>query len=91
MLDDIKLFFCCYFYVNFMLEWEIGNDVFWVEGLMKIIDGVKVFDNVSFIMNREDKIVFIGCNELVVIMLFKIIFGEMEVDSGMFKWGVMIF
>lgn len=59
-----------------------------VEGLTKTIDGVKVLDNVSFIMNREDKIAFTGRNELAVTTLFKIISGEMEADSGTFKWGV---
>lgn len=91
LLDDICFFFCCYLYVNFILECEIGNDVFCVEGLIKIIDGVKVFDNVSFIMNKDDKIVFVGCNEFVNLILMKILMGEMEVDSGMYKWGVIMF
>ncbi|PJY98836.1 ABC transporter ATP-binding protein [Bacillus vallismortis] len=87
-LDDIKPSSRRYPYVNFTPEREIGNDVLQVEGLTKTIDGVKVLDNVSFIMNREDKIAFTGRNEQAVTTLFKIISGEMEADSGTFKWGV---
>ncbi|MEI4789932.1 ATP-binding cassette domain-containing protein [Bacillus sp. FJAT-53060] len=87
-LDDIKPSSRKYPYVYFAPEREIGNDVLQVEGLSKTIDGVKVLDNVSFIMNREDKIAFLSRNELAVSTLFKILAGEMEPDSGMFKWGV---
>ncbi|MCY9401690.1 ATP-binding cassette domain-containing protein, partial [Bacillus haynesii] len=52
------------------------------------IDGVKVLDSVSFMMNKEDKIAFTGRNELAASTLFKILAGEMEPDSGSFKWGV---
>lgn len=87
-LDDIKPSSRKYPYVHFAQEREIGNDVLQVEGLSKTIDGVKVLDNVSFIMNREDKIAFLSRNELAVSTLFKILAGEMEPDSGTFKWGV---
>ncbi|MCU0155184.1 ABC-F family ATP-binding cassette domain-containing protein [Bacillus safensis] len=87
-LDDIKPSSRKYPYVHFAPEREIGNDVLQVEGLSKTIDGVKVLDNVSFIMNREDKIAFLSRNELAVSTLFKILAGEMEPDSGSFKWGV---
>ncbi|AOC56951.1 MULTISPECIES: ABC-F family ATP-binding cassette domain-containing protein [Bacillus] len=87
-LDDIKPSSRKYPYVHFAPEREIGNDVLQVEGLSKTIDGVKVLDNVSFIMNREDKIAFLSRNELAVSTLFKILAGEMEPDSGTFKWGV---
>lgn len=87
-LDDIKPSSRKYPYVHFAPEREIGNDVLQVEGLSKTIDGVKVLDNVSFIMNREDKIAFLSRHELAVSTLFKILAGEMEPDSGTFKWGV---
>ncbi|MGE6631220.1 ABC-F family ATP-binding cassette domain-containing protein [Bacillus sp. NPDC077027] len=87
-LDDIRPSSRKYPYVHFAPEREIGNDVLQVEGLSKTIDGVKVLDNVSFIMNREDKIAFLSRNELAVSTLFKILAGEMEPDSGTFKWGV---
>ncbi|MBD3859525.1 ATP-binding cassette domain-containing protein [Bacillus sp. 28A-2] len=87
-LDDIKPSSRKYPYVHFAPEREIGNDVLRVEGLSKTIDGVKVLDNVSFIMNREDKIAFLSRNELAVSTLFKILAGEMEPDGGTYKWGV---
>ncbi|MGM7720191.1 ABC-F family ATP-binding cassette domain-containing protein [Metabacillus sp. Hm71] len=87
-LDDIQPSSRRYPYVNFTPEREIGNDVLRVEGLSKTIDGVKVLDNISFIMNREDKIALVGRDEIAITTLFKILAGEIEPDSGSFKWGV---
>ncbi|MGR3764590.1 ABC-F family ATP-binding cassette domain-containing protein [Rossellomorea sp. NS-SX7] len=87
-LDDIKPSSRRYPYVQFKPEREIGNDVLRVEGLTKTIDGVKVLDNVSFIMNKEDKIALVGSDEIAKTTLFKILSGEMEPDSGSYKWGV---
>ena len=87
-LDEIKSSSRKYPYIDFRPSREIGNEVLLVEGLSKTIDGVKVLDNVSFIVNREDKIAFVGSNELAKTTLFKIITGEMEPDEGTFKWGV---
>lgn len=86
-LDDIQPSSRRYPFVGFKPEREVGNDILLVEGLTKTIDGVKVLDNVSFILGREDKIAFMG-NEIAVTALFKILMGEMEPDSGSFKWGV---
>ncbi|WP_243292188.1 ATP-binding cassette domain-containing protein [Bacillus sp. FJAT-47783] len=87
-LDDIKPSSRRYPYVHFAPEREIGNDVLRVEGLTKTIDGIKVLDNVSFTMNKDDKVAFVGSNEIGYTTLFKILSGEMEADSGSFKWGV---
>ncbi|WP_203362655.1 ATP-binding cassette domain-containing protein [Bacillus sp. REN10] len=87
-LDDIKPSSRKYPYVHFKPEREIGNDLLRVEGLTKTIDGVKVLDNISFIMNKDDKIALVGTNELAKTTLFKILAGEMEPDSGSYKWGV---
>ncbi|MEL3971977.1 ATP-binding cassette domain-containing protein [Rossellomorea oryzaecorticis] len=87
-LDDIKPSSRRYPYVQFKPEREIGNDVLRVEGLTKTIDGVKVLDNVNFIMNKEDKIALVGADEIAKTTLFKILAGEMEPDSGSYKWGV---
>ncbi|MGN7481094.1 ABC-F family ATP-binding cassette domain-containing protein [Priestia megaterium] len=87
-LDDIRPSSRRYPYVNFTPEREIGNDVLRVEGLTKTIDDVKVLDNVSFIMNKDDKIALVGRNELANSTLMKILMGEMEADSGTYKWGV---
>lgn len=76
-----------YPYVGFTPEREIGNEVLEVEGLTKTIDGVKVLDNVSFRLDREDKAAFMG-DEIAITTLFNILMGEDTADSGTFKWGV---
>ncbi|WP_409301111.1 ABC-F family ATP-binding cassette domain-containing protein [Peribacillus sp. SCS-155] len=87
-LDDIQPSSRRYPYVNFTPEREIGNDLLRVEGISKTIDGEKVLDNVSFIMNKGDKIALVGRDEIAKTTLFKILAGEMEPDSGTYKWGV---
>ncbi|WP_437831982.1 ABC-F family ATP-binding cassette domain-containing protein [Niallia taxi] len=87
-LDDIKPSSRKYPYVAFTPEREIGNDLLRVENLTKTIDGVKVLDNISFIMNKDDKIALVGKNELAKTTLFRILMGEIEPDSGSFKWGI---
>ena len=87
-LDEIKPSSRKYPYIDFKPEREIGNEVLQVEGLSKTIDGVKVLDNVSFILNHEDKVALVGSNELAKTTLFQILMGEMEPDSGSYKWGV---
>ncbi|KSU85309.1 ATP-binding cassette domain-containing protein [Fictibacillus enclensis] len=87
-LDDIRPSTRKYPYVNFSIDREIGNDLLRVEGLSKTIEGEQVLNNVSFTMNKGDKIAFTGKNEIAVTSLFKILMGEMEADSGSFKWGV---
>ncbi|WP_226642019.1 ABC-F family ATP-binding cassette domain-containing protein [Mesobacillus subterraneus] len=87
-LDDIKPSSRKYPYVAFTPDREIGNDLLRVDGISKTIDGVKVLDNISFIMNKDDKIALVGKNEIAITTLFKILTGEMEADSGTYKWGV---
>ncbi len=87
-LDEIKPSSRKYPYIDFRPEREIGNEVLTVENLTKTIDGVKVLDHISFIVGREDKIAFVGGNELAKTTLFKILMGEMEPDEGSYKWGV---
>ncbi|MCD8232562.1 MAG: ATP-binding cassette domain-containing protein [Clostridiales bacterium] len=87
-LDEIKPSSRKYPYIDFRPSREIGNEVLTVDGISKTIDGVKVLDDVSFIVGRQDKIAFVGSNELAKTTLFKIITGEMEPDSGSYKWGV---
>ena len=76
-----------YPYVGFTPEREIGNEVLEVEGLTKTVDGVKVLDNVSFRLDREDKVAYMG-DEIAITTLFNILMGEDTADSGTFKWGV---
>lgn len=87
-LDEIRPSSRKYPYIDFRPEREIGNDVLFVEGISKTIDGVKVLDNISFTVNHDDKIAFVGGNELAKTTFFKIITGELEPDEGSFKWGV---
>ena len=81
-LDEIKPSSRKYPYIDFRPFREIGNEVLAVEGLTKTIDGVKVLDNISFTLGREDKVALVGPNELAKTTLFKILSGEMEPDSG---------
>ncbi|MBZ9636346.1 ABC-F family ATP-binding cassette domain-containing protein [Clostridium sp. FP1] len=87
-LDDIKPSSRKYPFVGFKPEREAGNDLVVVENLSKTIDGVKILENLSFIVNKGDKIAFTGADEIAKTTLFKILMGEMEPDSGEFKWGV---
>ena len=87
-LDEIKPSSRKYPYIDFRPDREIGNEVLTVEGISKTIEGVKILDNISFILGREDKVAFVGGNELAKTTLFKILMGEMEPDEGTFKWGV---
>lgn len=87
-LDDIKPSSRKYPYIDFRPEREIGNEVLTVEHLSKTIDGVKVLDDISFILNREDKVAFVGSNTIAATTLFQILAGEMEPDEGSYKWGV---
>ena len=87
-LDDIKPSSRKYPYIDFRPERESGNEVLTVEGISKSINGEKVLDNVSFIVGHDDKIAFVGGNELAKTTLFKILTGELEPDEGTYKWGV---
>ena len=87
-LDEIKPSSRKYPYIDFRPDREIGNEVLSVEGISKTINGEKVLNNISFIMGHEDKIAFIGSNELAKTTLFQILMGEMEPDEGTYKWGV---
>ena len=87
-LDEIRPSSRKYPYIDFRPEREIGNEVLMVENLSKTIDGVKVLDDISFTLGRNDKVAFVGGNELAKTVFFKILMGEMEPDEGSFKWGV---
>ncbi len=86
-LDEIKPSSRRYPYMDFKPDRDIGNEVLQVKNISKTIDGVKVLDNVTFTMTKEDKIAFIGDNSVGISTLFSILAGEMEPDSGEFKWG----
>ena len=87
-LEEIKPSSRKYPYIDFRPQREIGNEVLLVDDISKTIDGVKVLDHVSFVMGHDDKIAFVGSNELAKTTLFQILAGEMEPDEGNYKWGV---
>jgi len=87
-LDTIKPSSRKYPYIDFRPNREIGNEVLSVDGLTKTIDGVKILDNLTFTVGHDDKIALVGGNELAKTVLLQILAGEMEADSGTFKWGL---
>ena len=87
-LDEIRPSSRKYPYIDFRPNREIGNEVLTVEGITKTMDGVKVLDNVSFIVGHDDKIAFVGGNELAKTTLFKILAGELlKPDAGSYRMG----
>ena len=87
-LDEIKPSSRKYPYIDFRPNRSIGNEVLQVENISKTVDGVKILDNISFTLGREDKVALVGGNEQAITMLFKIISGVEEPDEGFYKWGV---
>lgn len=79
-----------YPFVGFKMDREPGKEILSVEGLSKTVDGRKVLDNVSFRVNKGDKIAFVGEDEIAKTTLFKILMEELEPDEGTFKWGTTI-
>lgn len=87
-LDDIQPSSRKYPFVGFTPEREIGNDLLIVENLSKTIDGQVIFENLSFQLRKDDKVAFLSRSDIAITTLFKILTGELEADSGSFKWGV---
>ena len=79
-----------YPFVGFKMDREPGKEILAVEGLTKTVDGRKVLDNVSFRVNKGDKIAFVGEDEIATTTLFKILMEELEPDAGTFKRGTTI-
>lgn len=87
-LDNIKPSSRRYPFVNFKQDREVGNDVLEVKGISKTIGDRKVLNDVSFVVSPNDKIAFVGQDELARTTLYQILMGELEPDEGSFKWGV---
>ena len=79
-----------YPFVGFKMDRECGKEILVVENLSKTVDGRKVLDNVSFRINRDEKVAFVGEDEIAKTTLFKIVMGELEPDEGSYKWGTTI-
>ncbi len=87
-LDEIRPSSRKYPYIDFRPNREIGNEVLMVENLSKSINGVKILDNITFTLGHDDKVAFVGSNELAKTTFFQILMGETEPDEGTYKWGV---
>lgn len=87
-LDDIRPSSRKYPYIDFRPFREIGNEVLTVSNISKTIDGVKVLDNISFTINHDDKVAFVGPDTLATTTLFRILAGDLEPDEGSYKWGI---
>ncbi|MDY3298450.1 ABC-F family ATP-binding cassette domain-containing protein, partial [Selenomonas sp.] len=87
-VEDIKPSSRRYPYIAFTPDREAGDQLLTVDGISKNVDGEQVLKNVSFTLKKGDKVAFVGPNTLGKTMLFKILMGEEEADSGSFKWGV---
>ncbi|MDE7351433.1 MAG: ATP-binding cassette domain-containing protein [Acetatifactor sp.] len=87
-LDEIKPSSRKYPYIDFRPDREIGNEVLTVEHLSKTINGEKVLNDISFVLGHDDKVAFVGSQEIAKTTLFQILMGEMEPDEGSYKWGV---
>ena len=87
-LDDIQPSSRRYPFVGFKPEREIGNDLLQVDNVSVTIDGKKILDNISFTLNKDDKVAFIANNDITTTTLFKVIMGEIVPDTGSVRWGV---
>ena len=87
-LEEIRPSSRKYPYIDFRPDREIGNDVLSVTNLSKTVNGVKVIDNISFTLQKGDKVAFVGGDEIAKTTLFQILMGEIEPDEGSYKWGV---
>ncbi|MGX7204543.1 ABC-F family ATP-binding cassette domain-containing protein [Enterococcus pingfangensis] len=87
-LDDIQPSSRRYPFVQFKPEREIGNDLLQVDNVSVTLDGKKILDNISFTLNRDDKVAFIAESDLVTTTLFKVIMGDLKPDTGTIRWGV---
>jgi ATPase subunit of ABC transporter with duplicated ATPase domains len=87
-LNDLKPSSRKYPYIDFRPDRAIGNEVLEVSHLSKTINGVKLIDDVSFVLGHDDKVAFVGSDEIAKTTFFQILMGELEPDEGSFKWGV---
>lgn len=87
-LEDIRPSNRKYPFINFKPERDVGKQVVSVENVTATVDGEKVLDGVSFVLNKEDKVALVGPNGLAKTILFQILVGEREPDAGSVTWGV---
>lgn len=87
-LDDIQPSSRRYPFVGFKPEREIGNDLLQVDNVSVTIDGKQILSNISFTLNKDDKVAFVANSDITTTTLFKVIMGEITPDTGSVRWGV---
>lgn len=87
-LEDIRPSNRKYPFLHFKAEREAGKQLLTIDGVTKSLDGEKVLDNLSFVVNKGDKIAFVGPHSLPKTTLFQVIMGELEAEAGEYSWGV---
>ncbi|WP_127716917.1 ABC-F family ATP-binding cassette domain-containing protein [Halobacteriovorax sp. HLS] len=87
-IGDLPISSRKYPYIHFQPTREAGKELLRVDGISKTIDGEKILDNISFTLNKGDKVIFLGDNDVAKTTLFQILMGEVEADQGSFEWGV---
>ncbi|MDR0270764.1 ATP-binding cassette domain-containing protein [Paenibacillus sp.] len=87
-LDDLRPSNRKYPFINFKPEREAGKQLLTVDRLTKSVEGQKVLDDLSFVVNKGDKIALVGPNGLPKSTLFEVLMGRSEAEAGEFSWGV---
>ncbi len=87
-LEDIKPSSRKYPFVDFKPDREAGNDLLMINGITKEVEGEMLLNDLNIIVNKGDKIAFVGTFGKAKTVLFKILMDEMQPDSGEFKWGI---
>jgi ATPase subunit of ABC transporter with duplicated ATPase domains len=87
-LDDIQPSTRRYPFVGFTPEREAGKDILLIDGISKSIEDVNLLNNISFTLNKGDKVIILGRNENAKTQFFKILMEKEKADKGTFKWGV---
>lgn len=87
-MDNIQPTSRKYPFVDFKPDREVGNELLEISGLSKTIGNRKVLNQIDLKIMPDDKVAFVGEDELAATTLFQIIMGEMEPDEGTFKWGL---
>ncbi len=87
-LEDLPASSRKYPFIHFKAGRPCGDVILEVSGLTKHIDGIRVLDDFSLVVNKGEKIGFVGTNSVAISTLFQILAGELEPDSGTFRWGL---
>ncbi len=76
--------------IIFKQQREVGNQILNVEKLSKSIEGKTLFSNISFTLNKGDKVAIVAEDQMAITAFFEVINGEMKADSGKYEWGTTV-